>query len=865
MFKTEGEEALSSDGDSDIGDDLDRRPPSQDPCYRCKKRVYPVERIDVGVLFHRRCFRCRVCGLQLTLRTFHFDQENDPDVYCKNHVPKFVGTIDGEALGVKAAINAPKLGNNRDLQRGSVHNPRWQYDAGALEFAHHREINERAARTSLGTYKDFEKLGVFDAQTELEESQKREEDELYATFRREKERKVEYLEQELEIEKERSVREMIESFEQLKKVKDKDALEKERKKLEAHYRKKKDERMRKLMERLSTDAKESISRLIEKHSQEMLTLIAQRLSIGECHSDSSVVLDDGNVMEDIYVTRKDLEMSQKPEIGPPDVKRSQMFKSSKEFERIDNHVFEVAKTEYRTFTQLVRDLICPCETDLEKARAIFRWITVKDLNQLDVEDTVNPESPLGLLRGIKYGTESYHDLFKRLCSYAGMFCEVIQGYSKGAGYRPGMRIEGNKFRNSWTAVYISGSWCFINCNWGARHVKGHHVQEDSEQQRFFYKCDEFYFVTDPEDHIYQHYPDEPKWQLLECPITLTEFITLPVVKSPFFNYGLRFTVHYDCIQYTQNGIVVLQLKIPNLLGFGYTFEAKDKSLSASRLEGRVMLRIVGHSAIFTVAPPKAGRYFFSIYAKDDWNSESLQSACAFRIKCVEKRDAIKSPYPKVPFFGPTPSMARCGIQPDTHIDPLIQVSHDDVMCSFKLKENDVKLSYTFKYYGPWDNDIPDFQRYVFVKHQDDTAITYQIRCPLQGKYVLSILGENAQCAEDGSVLYDCLFRYLIECRQPCKEKRPLPRACHRWRHSTLLEPMVGDIPLERHVNFRVRAPMANDVALMMGDVWFHFKVLHDSIWEGSVTTGKNACKAKLYAKLEKDKSRFSPLIEFQVK
>jgi hypothetical protein len=50
-------------------------------------------------------------------------------------------------------------------------------------------------------------------------------------------------------------------------------------------------------------------------------------------------------------------------------------------------------------------------------RSLFRWITWKDLNQLDVDESVNPESPLGLLRGIKYGTESYHDLFKRLCRF----------------------------------------------------------------------------------------------------------------------------------------------------------------------------------------------------------------------------------------------------------------------------------------------------------------------------------------------------------------------------------------------------------------------------------------------------------------
>ena len=48
-------------------------------------------------------------------------------------------------------------------------------------------------------------------------------------------------------------------------------------------------------------------------------------------------------------------------------------------------------------------------------RAIFRWITVKDLNMMEFEDGVKLDTPLGLLRGIKYGTETYHTLFMRLC------------------------------------------------------------------------------------------------------------------------------------------------------------------------------------------------------------------------------------------------------------------------------------------------------------------------------------------------------------------------------------------------------------------------------------------------------------------
>ncbi|KAH3889567.1 hypothetical protein DPMN_013626, partial [Dreissena polymorpha] len=177
-----------------------------------------------------RCFRCRVCGLQLTLRTFHFDQENDPDVYCKNHVPKFVGTIDDQALGVRMALNAPKA-NHLEKYRGSVFNPGWQYEGGVLDSPNPRV---KKSRTSLGTYQDYEKSGVFAAQSALETEQKREEDELYATLKRDKEKKLSHIERELEMEKEQSVQEMVDGYEHLKRHKDPATLEAETRKLEDH-------------------------------------------------------------------------------------------------------------------------------------------------------------------------------------------------------------------------------------------------------------------------------------------------------------------------------------------------------------------------------------------------------------------------------------------------------------------------------------------------------------------------------------------------------------------------------------------------------------------------------------------------------
>lgn len=50
-------------------------------------------------------------------------------------------------------------------------------------------------------------------------------------------------------------------------------------------------------------------------------------------------------------------------------------------------------------------------------RAIFRWITVKDLNKMIFSSELTEESPYYFLQGIKYGLESYHELFKRLCRF----------------------------------------------------------------------------------------------------------------------------------------------------------------------------------------------------------------------------------------------------------------------------------------------------------------------------------------------------------------------------------------------------------------------------------------------------------------
>lgn len=48
-------------------------------------------------------------------------------------------------------------------------------------------------------------------------------------------------------------------------------------------------------------------------------------------------------------------------------------------------------------------------------------------------------------------------------------------------------------------------------------------------------------MSDPDEFIYEFFPQQPEWQLLQHPLTLRQFEELPFVRSLFFRYGLNFT------------------------------------------------------------------------------------------------------------------------------------------------------------------------------------------------------------------------------------------------------------------------------------------------------------------------------------
>ena len=83
-------------------------------CTRCHEKVYPLEKISVGIALHRNCFHCAICDLTLTLNTFVLAERSDApdvkDVYCKAHAPKPVShEMDPETIMIRTAVNAQMI------------------------------------------------------------------------------------------------------------------------------------------------------------------------------------------------------------------------------------------------------------------------------------------------------------------------------------------------------------------------------------------------------------------------------------------------------------------------------------------------------------------------------------------------------------------------------------------------------------------------------------------------------------------------------------------------------------------------------------------------------------------------------------
>ena len=227
-------------------------------------------------------------------------------------------------------------------------------------------------------------------------------------------------------------------------------------------------------------------------------------------------------------------------IGGDFVKKPGMFK------QMDKHALNTPAWAEKDIETLVKYLIKPAKSELDKARVIWRWIT-DNITYSTGNSYMSAKGTFENRNGICSG---YANLYTKMGRLAGLTVENIQGSSKGYILRPGAFTSGQL--HAWNGVRIDGRWYLLDATWGAGN-KNH-----SKYMEYY---SEYYFLTKPTQLIFSHLPDSSRWQILKKPVGILQFNQWPKVLPFFFLNEMKPLSHYIAVYYVKSKDSV-KLEVP---------------------------------------------------------------------------------------------------------------------------------------------------------------------------------------------------------------------------------------------------------------------------------------------------------------
>jgi len=305
-------------------------------------------------------------------------------------------------------------------------------------------------------------------------------------------------------------------------------------------------------------------------------------------------------------------------IAPNDFNTTQNYS----YEEIDRHALNAPSSAEATVESLAAYLIEPAKNDREKARAIFRWIT----ENIDYNVEVFFKGGTGatysgdVLKSRKSVCYGYSDLFLSLAREAGLEAVRISGYGKGYGYMPGKNFSGPA-NHAWNAVKINGSWYLMDSTWGAGYVSG-----DGKYVRRF---DDHFFMTPPNQFIFDHFPEDAQWQLLDKPVSKQEFESLVFLEAEFFNLGLKLGQRNGTIGADKQ--INVSIYAPADVLMMAKLEYAD---GAAARDGYSFCQREGERYDIYAQFPRPGSYILKAYAKQKDDPGKYNSVLEYRINAA---------------------------------------------------------------------------------------------------------------------------------------------------------------------------------------------------------------------------------------
>jgi len=216
------------------------------------------------------------------------------------------------------------------------------------------------------------------------------------------------------------------------------------------------------------------------------------------------------------------------------------FKSI-DFKKADSIALGCKDEGLQNLPQLAYQLTSNLDTDVERFRAIYKWVCNNIANDYNLylknkhkrERFKNDSLKLRnwndkfrktlfskLLKKKRTICTGYAYLVKELCNLVDLKCEIVQGYGRVST----TDIENLDLPNhSWNAVNLDGKWYLCDPTWASGIP-------NTETNRFTFQYNDGFFLANPKLFAVNHFPVDEKWWLLDEDIPSFEtFLASPII------------------------------------------------------------------------------------------------------------------------------------------------------------------------------------------------------------------------------------------------------------------------------------------------------------------------------------------------
>lgn len=203
------------------------------------------------------------------------------------------------------------------------------------------------------------------------------------------------------------------------------------------------------------------------------------------------------------------------------------------FKVIDAYMRNCPASSEKSTSDIAAYISQSARTDIEKARAVYVWVT-DNINYNDWgynTGNLGDNSAENVLQTRVAVCAGFADLFTEIAVKTGIEVITVTGYAKGYGYDEGDSFD--ESNHAWNVVKIDGSWRIFDATWG----QGESSRDSRGKLKTTKAFDETWFNVDPKHSIFTHLSEIPYQNFLVQNVSLEEFERLPRVKPNFFSYG----------------------------------------------------------------------------------------------------------------------------------------------------------------------------------------------------------------------------------------------------------------------------------------------------------------------------------------